>query len=459
MGLGLFGGGLAVARHLASKGADVLVTDLRDASQLTESLARLQDLPLRLRLGEHREEDFTGADLVVVNPAVPPLSPFVAAARRAGVPLTSELELFVRACSARRVFAVTGTNGKTTTVTLLGHLLQRAHPRTFVGGNLGRSLLECLGEICPEDFVVLEVSSYQLESLDPGRPWPEVSVVTNLSPDHLERHGTMEQYAAAKRRLVEGQDGSGIAILNFADSRVRTFAGATRAQVQGFARTSLEGVSYTLADRGGGPWFVERLEGRQTWLAPVSALEIPGAFHQENALAAFAAARSAGLEVEGLAEGLRSFRGVPHRLQKLPPVGGVAVFDNAVSTVPESTISAFEAMPLGTHWIGGGRSKGLDLAALVRAAAARRIRAYLYGEVRVPLADALERAGVPSERSESLAGAFAAARACARPGDTVLYSPAFLSHDQYRNFADRASEFLALVERWRGEATGAAGVA
>jgi UDP-N-acetylmuramoylalanine--D-glutamate ligase len=450
MGLGLFGGGLAVARWLAKQGADVLVTDLRDAATLDASLARLRDLPIRYRLGEHCESDFTSADVVVANPAVDPNSPFLAAARARGVVITSELDLFLRACPSREVLAVTGTNGKTTTTTLLGNILGAARRRVFVGGNIGRSLLDRLGEIDPNDPVVLEISSYQLESLAPPAPFPRVAVVTNLSPDHLERHGTMERYAAAKRRLVESQDSACDAVLNLDDARVADFAMATRAEVRFFARK--RPADYCVAERSGARWLVESWEGRETPILETAALRVPGDFHHENILAAVAAARAVGAPMEAIRPELAAFRGVAHRLQALPPIAGIAIYDNAVSTVPESTISAIEALPRGIRWIAGGKTKHLDLAPLARLAAERCPCIYSYGDAGPELARALEQAGGAVVVCATLAQAFERARRDARPGEALLYSPAFPSFDQYRNFTERGAEFLSLVNRWRGEA-------
>jgi UDP-N-acetylmuramoylalanine--D-glutamate ligase len=265
----------------------------------------------------------------------------------------------------------------------------------------------------------------------------------------------MERYAAAKRRIVERQDPSCDAVVNVSDPWIRAFAEATPARVRGFSRSD-PSAPYTVAPRQGEPWFVERLDGAETAIAPVSSLRIPGAFHADNALAAIAAARAFGLDASAVAPALATFRGVDHRFQPLTPVDGVKIYDNAVSTVPESTASALEALPEGALWIAGGKSKGLDLSALARLAAVRRARAFLYGESRSELGAALEGAGVPSSRHTTLRAAFEAARVAARPGDALLYSPAFPSFDQYRNFQERGAEFRSLVERWRGDVAGPA---
>jgi len=450
MGLGLFGGGTAATRFLVSHGAHVIVTDQRDASTLRESIAALGDLPagsVEYHLGGHDLADFTNVDVVVANPAVAPSSPFLQAARQAGVAITSEFELFVHLCTARDVVAITGTNGKTTTTTLIGQVLTESRPRVFVGGNLGRSLLESLSVIEPDDTVVLEVSSFQLEALDAPEGWPRVAVVTNLSPDHLDRHGTMESYGAAKRRIVERMTADCTAVLNASDPWTAPFSKATQGEVRWYS--SAEPVEYRRAKRGGESWLEEHRAGRIEPLIPTSEIQVPGEFQLSNVLAAAAATRALGVSAAKFREVARNFRGVAHRLQRLEPVAGVEVFDNAVSTVPESTISALNALPGPLRWIAGGKSKQLDLEELVTVAKRQVRRVYAYGAAANELAAAATRVGLPVSTFGRLAEAFAACLGDARQGETVLYSPAFPSYDQYRNFTERGAEFLRLVEAAR----------
>ncbi|MFN3484960.1 MAG: UDP-N-acetylmuramoyl-L-alanine--D-glutamate ligase, partial [Planctomycetota bacterium] len=232
MGLGLFGGGVGVTRFLVRRGARVTVTDLKTEQELRESVEELRDLPIRLRLGGHDESDFRDADLVVVNPAVPESSPWLGMARA----LETEMNLFFKLCRAGTVVGVTGSNGKTTTTTLVGEILRRGLPRVWVGGNIGKSLLEHVDEIGPEDLVVLELSSFQLESLGVLRRSPSVGAVLNLSPNHLDRHGTIENYAAAKRQIVAHQREGDTKILNLDDPLVREFRCASPSRTYFFSR-------------------------------------------------------------------------------------------------------------------------------------------------------------------------------------------------------------------------------
>src|SRR5688572_11369748 len=229
-GLGRFGGGIEVSRWLVAQGARVLVTDRDPAAKLADSVRKLDGLPIEFRLGEHREEDFTSTDLVVTSPAIPPHNPYLKAACDAGVPVTTEIRLFIERCPCTRVLGVTGTKGKSTTTAMLGEIL-RTRFTTWVGGNIGGSLLGKLPEMKPDDVVVLELSSYMLEHLRPMRWSPHVAVVTMVSPDHLEWHGSFDAYVDAKQNLVRFQTAGDVAVLNADDPRADAFAQAARGNV------------------------------------------------------------------------------------------------------------------------------------------------------------------------------------------------------------------------------------
>ena len=252
MGLGLLGGGVGVTRFLARQGADVTVTDLKDAETLAESVAKLDGLPVAFRLGGHVDADFTNADLVVVNPAVPDGSPFLAKAREAGVALETEINLFVKLCPATLI-GVTGSNGKSTTVSLLHHLLGAGDRRAWLGGNIGRSLLEDLAAIGPDDLVVLELSSFQLDRLRATRRSPAISVVLNLSPNHLDRHGTVEAYAHAKQAILANQRPTDFALLNADCPAVSAWDTVGRGSALYFSTSRAIGQA-AYVDRGHAVW-------------------------------------------------------------------------------------------------------------------------------------------------------------------------------------------------------------
>jgi UDP-N-acetylmuramoylalanine--D-glutamate ligase len=435
MGLGSFGGGAGAARYLAGLGARVLVTDLRPPRRLAPTLAGLADLELELVLGEHRPEDFERADLVVVNPAVRPSDPLLDAARRAGARLTSEIELFLEALRAR-VVAITGTQGKSSTAHATHALLKLAGRRAHLGGNIGRSLLPALPEIRPEDLVVLELSSYQLESLAgcTSAARAEAVAVLNVLPDHLERHGTLEAYAAAKRRILELLRPGGHALLPGDDPR--------------FASWEVPGrrLTFSTRDTGSGlhfrdGWF--RLDGEV--LARVDDLALPGEFQRANALVALGLGRLLGLCPSELAQALPRVRGLEHRLQDLGVFRGRRVIDNAVSTTPDSTISALRALPQGTVLVLGGKQKRLPLDELARVARERVAAAVAFGEAGAAFAGALRAEGVPAEVVPTVEEAVARALEHGRPGSHVLFSPAGSSFDAYANFQERAVAFRAAL--------------
>jgi UDP-N-acetylmuramoylalanine--D-glutamate ligase len=287
MGLGGFGGGAGAARFCATEGASVTVTDLRPASQLAASLNHLDGLPIRYRLGRHEESDFTSCDLVVVNPAVDPRdNPYLQASLGAGAILTSEIQLLIERLDRRRVIAVTGTAGKSTTVAMIGHLLQAAFGprRVHLGGNIGGSLLNELDRIGPDDWVVLELSSFMLEML---ADWsPHIAVLTNLRDNHLDRHGTFDRYAAAKQRIFEFQEPGDLAIVT----------PGLPPQIQPRVRT------YTVEPPGVRDW---------------PPLRIPGRHNRLNARIALCAAQCAGAvfaDAQALERVLESFTGLPHRM-------------------------------------------------------------------------------------------------------------------------------------------------
>ncbi|MBK9384986.1 MAG: UDP-N-acetylmuramoyl-L-alanine--D-glutamate ligase [Planctomycetes bacterium] len=444
LGLGLHGGGVGVARHLHARGRHVRVLDRRDAATLAPSLAALADIPLDLRLGEHRNEDLEGCDLLVPNPAIPVEHPLLVEARRRGIAVRGEIDLLIEALP-QRCIAITGTNGKSTTTTWIAFLLERCGVGVRVGGNLGISLLDDVAGVRPDDWLVLEVSSFQLEALRPTRPWPDVAVWTNLSPDHLDRHGDMAGYARAKDGILRFQAPHQRAILNGADPVLRS------AERPGLGQRVWIGAAPDSAPR----WredeqgrLLRRDEsGREELIARRSDLPLRGAFQGTNALMALAAVEAVGVDPRRAAAHLSAFPGVAHRLRPLGERGGRFWIDNGVSTTPTSTISALEdaaARPL--YWIGGGKTKHLPLEELARAAASRCTEVLAFGAAAEELAQAVEAAGGTARRCADLPAAMAIAARETPRGACVLFSPAFASFDAYPHFRVRAEHFLRLLE-------------
>ena len=443
MGLGAFGGGTGLAHYLAEQGAAVTVTDLKDPDALRDALAALRGLPIRFVLGEHREEDFADADRVFVNPAVPLTSPYLDLARSSGVPLDSELNLFVRQCPGR-IVGITGSVGKTTTISLLGSILKRHDARTLVGGNIGGSLLPRLPEITPDTPVVLEISSFQLEHLDWLAYSPPVAVVLNLAPNHLDRHGTMAAYQAAKEVILAYQAPEQVAILNWDDPAVRAMAGRGRGRPLFYSvHEPLDSGVYR-----DGSALVLASAGERRVLCHDSDMRLRGLHNLGNAAAAAAAAVTLGAPPAAIAQGLRAFTGLPHRLEWIASKGGVTYYNDSKATTPFSTQCALQAFEQPVLLLAGGYDKGTPFNDLAHATQARVRIALLYGNTAGKLAQALQRVPTPPEviLFPNLDGALHRAAGLARPGDVVLLSPACASYDQFPHYEARGDHFRALVE-------------
>lgn len=436
LGLGLFGGGAAAARHAARRGARVTVTDQRDARTLEPALAGLADLDLRLVLGEHRAEDFEQADLVVVNPAVPPSSPWLARARQAGARLTSEVALFLDGCPCP-VFAVSGTQGKSSTTHFLAQLLAAGGRRVHLGGNIGRPLLAELDAIGPEDLVALELSSYQLETLpddwtlDRGSSPVRGAALVNVLSDHLERHGTREAYARAKLRLAEVLRPGSTLLLPDAELPVPFEAPAD------LVTWRVPGPELRIED---GCFRLGQAELGRVADSPFGA---PFLLHDQ--LLALGLAARAGVAPEALAAALPGLRGMPHRLDRVGELDGRPLWDNGVSTTPDSTVSALEALEPGAVVLLGGKVKDLDAGPLFRTLREREARAVVFGAAREAWVEPLRAAGVEVVAAETPSEALDRAREL--PGSAVLFSPAAASFDAYPNFQARADELLAHAAR------------
>lgn len=419
-GLGRFGGGIEVARWLVGQGAKVLVTDKESAEKLADSVAKLDGLPIEFRLGEHREADFTSADLVVTSPAIPPTNPYLVAAKNAKVPISTEIRLFIERCPAT-IVGVTGTKGKSTTSTLLGLMLQTRF-NTFVGGNIGGSLLEKLPAMTKSDVVVLELSSYMLEHLRSLGWSPHVALVTMITNDHLEWHGSVDAYIDAKKNLVRFQKSSDFSVLGEDDPVSKSFADATDAKI----------VWYGVKDR------------KPFWL------KLPGAHNQLNAQAAFAAAAVLGVSWEQAQDAIADFVGLPHRLQLVHEANGVRYFNDSIATIPEAAVAALESFPAKrVIQIVGGYDKKLDLSGMCDALARRAKAALCIGKTGTKISQTIQTIAVPDRAQVydciELTEAMKIARQIAEPGDVVLLSTGCASYDQFTNFESRGDAFAKLA--------------
>jgi UDP-N-acetylmuramoylalanine--D-glutamate ligase len=437
--LGFARSGRALAEALRERGVEVAVADDRSETAF-EGLADLRAQGVRFFFGPQASRAVEGADWLALSPGVPPTHPAVVEARRRGIPVLSEIEIAWRIAEnetpGNRWLAVTGTNGKSTTTAWIAEILRSAGRPVALAGNIGAPLSGFLDEPAPRDFVC-EVSSFQLESIEAFRP--DVDVLTNVTPDHLDRYASFDEYAAAKERVFANQRADDFAVVNADDpvaSRVRT-----RARRIPFSRT---------APAPGGAWIengriLSEAGGKRRVVLAADALSLPGAHNLENALAAVAAAECLGTPPEALEKALTGFRGLAHRTELVAEARGVKWVDDSKGTNVDATLKSLEGRPAkSVVLILGGRDKHGDFERLAEPIA-RTARAVLtIGEAAPVIAAALGEAA-PLENRRTMEAAVARAAELARSGDTVLLSPACASFDQYANFEERGRHFAALA--------------
>jgi UDP-N-acetylmuramoylalanine--D-glutamate ligase len=450
MGLGLFGGGEGAARFLCERGARLTVTDLRPAETLAPVLERLCGLPATYHLGAHHEDDFTEAQLIVASPAVPRTSPFLRAAQQAGVPITSPMNLFLTLCPAP-VAAVTGSNGKSTTTALLAAILKAAGRRAWLGGNIGISLLPSLAHIGPGDVAVLELSSFQLQDAAALCWSPHVAVVTNITPNHLDRHLTLEEYAEAKRTLLRFQGPDDYAVLNARDARLRRWAaeGAGGRLVQFDVAPEpgrlCEGINL-VAGR-----LVWHEGGRHEVVCARDDVPLLGLHNTQNAMAACAAARCLDAGSEAVRAALRTFMGLEHRLELVGVCGGIRFYNDSYSTTPAAGVAAVQSFRAPLTLIAGGYDKKLDLTPFAQAAARSVEVLITVGQTGPVLAQQVRQESaylgrtVCVREAAGLPEAVRLAEQLSMPGSVVVLSPGCASYDMFENYDHRGKVFKELV--------------
>ncbi|WP_027366044.1 UDP-N-acetylmuramoyl-L-alanine--D-glutamate ligase [Desulfotruncus alcoholivorax] len=431
--------GISVTRFLMQKEAIVTLTDNRDRDQFNGELDDLLVSGVRAALGNYPDVAPGLFDLVVVSPGVPLTVAPVVSARERGVPVTGELELAWR--FARTPFiAITGTNGKTTTTALVGEIFKAAGYKTLVGGNIGVPLVDVVEDYGPEDIIVAEVSSFQLETVELFRP--RVAIITNITPDHLDRHGTMEAYTAAKARIFARQEAGDYTVLNYDDPKTRALAGITGGKVIFFSRRHIleEGVFVREGN------MLLRLGGIDQEIMPVKDIAIPGGHNLENALAAAAAAAVLGASPELLELTLKTFPGVAHRLETVAEINGVKYVNDSKGTNPEASIKALEAFDSPIVLLAGGRNKGSDFTEFARLAGKKARVMVILGECAAEIEQAARQAGISSIlKAASFNEAVLMAHGAAKPGDVVLLSPACASWDMFKNYEERGELFRQIV--------------
>jgi UDP-N-acetylmuramoylalanine--D-glutamate ligase len=429
--VGLARSGVSAALTLKARGEEVVGLDSGRAGTpaLDAAAERLSAAGVEAHLDASGDALAARAGTLIKSPGVPQNAPVVAAARARGVPVLGELELGWRLLS-NGFIAVTGTNGKTTTTEWIGHIHREAAAPVAVAGNVGTAVTSLVGSVPADATIVCEASSFQLE--DTLAFAPEVAVLLNLAPDHLDRHGTYAGYVAAKLRIFANQGNDDVAIAPV-DLEVEDLGGCARRIPFG------AGGGAELSERSGYLWWDEEP------LLATSEISLPGDHNRANAMAAAAACLARGLDREAVAGGLRSFPGVAHRLERVAVRDGIAFVNDSKATNVASTIVALRSFPGGVHLIAGGQGKSQDFSPLAPLVAERCRAVYLIGEDADKLERALRPAGVRLEMADDLETALARAEAAARPGETVLLSPACASFDQFRDFEERGDRFRELV--------------
>ena len=435
--IGLGRTGIACARTLHAEGYSVLVVDHGDDARLRELAASLPE-GVQTRLGGYPDDIAVDAAIVCPSPGVPWSARVLERAREQGVPIRTEMDLVFERCRARMV-GLTGTNGKTTTTSLVASILEHGGHRVHLGGNIGVTMLDRLGEVQAGDWVVLELSSFQLETIQ--EPASAIACVLNVTPDHLDRHGSFEAYAETKRKLVRFALDD--VVLGYDDDVTRAMSAVARARVRYFGFSSGLRDGATVVDGE----LVAVDDGTATPVMPLSEISLFGRHNVLNVLAAVAVARAAGVEPDAIRQAVLNFRAVRHRLQVVADEGGVLWVNDSKATNAESAVVAlrsFDGRPI--VWIGGGMGAGTDATALVDEVVERARFAVLNGASRAELERALSQRGFDARVSvETLAEALKVAKGIAKRGDVVLLAPGFKSFDQFRDFEDRGDSFIALV--------------
>jgi UDP-N-acetylmuramoylalanine--D-glutamate ligase len=439
MGLGSFGGGAAAVRFLNERGARVRVSDQRTDEQLAGTLIELDDLSdVEYALGGHEWSHFADADLVLVNPAVPPNHTKLEQIREAGIPQSSEMNLFWQ-LNCGRVIAVTGSNGKSTTTALIHSLIDQTGQRCWLGGNIGRSLLPDVDRIREDDWVVLELSSFQLHQLDAIRARPDIAVVTNFTPNHLDWHGSLEHYRQSKQAILRWQESDDWCVLNDLDADVRQWPSKA-----GRVPCGQPGANSVWLDAGQA---VIELPDARGSIDLNDNLNLPGAHNRQNALQAITAAVLAGVSLEDVSRNLSRFQPLPHRLQFVGEFAGRRFVNDSISTTPESTIAALQSFSEPVVILAGGYDKQIDLSAMGRQIGTTVKAAVLMGQTGTVL-DHLIRSQTPLRDCHVAADfdtAFEQAVTYSAPGDVVLLSPGCASYDWFRSFDERGERFAQLA--------------
>jgi UDP-N-acetylmuramoylalanine--D-glutamate ligase len=433
MGLGRFGGGVDAAKFAAKAGAKVIITDLASREQLSDSIKQLEEFSeIEFHLGSHNAIDFEQADIIIANPAVPADNEFLELARRHNKFITSQINIFFQLCPAQ-IIGITGANGKSTTAALTAHLFKSAgREKVWLSGNIGNEpLLTRLDQIAPDDLVVLELSSFQIEQLAQIRKAPAVALLTNLTPNHLDRYGTFENYCAAKEGIFKFQK------LDDKFPAVSIFNAEDKISAEWFDKYKKD------ADRICIAFSADDISEQIRKCFP-----LPGRVNLSNLAAAMAVIRRFGISDDQLKDSLPQFKALSHRLELVAEINGVSWYNDSKATTPESAIAALEAFEQPTIIIAGGYDKNIAFDEFGKTIAEKAKVAVLMGQTAEKIASAIKTCPQNQSRIEivsSLSEAVQWANKVAESGDVVLFSPACASYDMFDNFQQRGRDFVQLV--------------
>lgn len=443
--VGLARTGEATALFCAKHNAIVTATDTRPESELGDTPANLREAGVTLELGGHVEKTYLTQDLIIPSPGVPADDPLLMKARSKGITIWSEIELAYRFLEGELI-GITGSNGKTTTTTLVHHILTTAGQKAILAGNVGTPLIACAEEMCADTVSVVELSSFQLELTDKFRP--DIGVFLNLTPDHLDRHKTLEAYAAAKARIFAKQTELDAAVLN-ADDLPTVALAPKKPQLFWFSRKTRVGQGACVH----GEDVVIVHGGKEEFVMKVAEIPLPGAHNLENVLAAATAARLADVDAVTIGSAVKTFKAVEHRLEFVDEINGVRYYNDSKATNVDATLKALDAFPGRILVILGGKDKGSDYTVLQKPLRDKAILALLIGAA----ADKIEKqitGSVAIERAGTIENAVQIASQAAKPGDLVLLAPACASFDQFQNYEHRGRVFKELVRGLPQNATG-----
>jgi UDP-N-acetylmuramoylalanine--D-glutamate ligase len=434
--VGLGKSGVASALFLKKHGAQVTVSDTKSGDELRNEIPVLLDHGITVETGGHGDRTFRGQDLIVVSPGVPVDAAPLVQARALGEAVIGEIELAAQFLPGP-ILAITGSNGKTTTTTLTGEIMTAAGFSTLVGGNIGTPAISLAERAKPETVIVLEVSSFQLETIQTFRP--KVAVVLNVTPDHLDRHRTFEIYVDAKARVFENQQASDFAVLNADDATCVALGTRTRAQVFWFSRQ--KEVDRGAWVRDGNILFRDNAGQRE--IMQVSEIPLKGAHNLENVLAAICASALMGCSAEKIRQAVQNFKAVEHRLEFVATIRGVDYYNDSKATNVDATIKALESFPANIHLILGGKDKGSDYTVLNELLRKRVKTVYTIGAAAPKIESQIK--GAEVVHAETLENAIRKANAAAKPGDVVLLAPACASFDQFKSYEHRGKMFKDIV--------------